>query len=164
MFWPGSIGSIAVSLVLMLLQLHYSSCCSGGLSCWHQLCLLRSNLYRCLCLYSLSFCLSSLSVPLLFSQEVSTRKSLPSPDLPLPPLPPPAAPPVLPVQGGVLRSPLALLRVAPYSEAVRHEERLVERLSPGRDLRPVAVAVTHRRPDQKKLNFFLESIILYKYN
>ena len=89
----------------------------------------------------------------MFSQEVSTRKSLPSPD---PSLPPPAAPPVLSGQRGVLERLLRVLGVTPYSEAVRHEQRLVKGLSARRDLGPVAVAVTQRRPDTRKklFNFF----------
>ena len=95
----------------------------------------------------------------MFSQEVPARKSLPSPDLSLPP---PAVPPVLPGEGGVVERLLGLLGVAPYSEAVRHEQRLVQGLSARRDLGPVAVAVTQRGPDQKKTFqlFFLQNVIL----
>ena len=49
--------------------------------------------------------------------------------------------PGLPAQGGVLG-------VTADRAAVRHEQRLVERLPAGRDLRPVAVSVGEARPDR----------------
>ena len=74
----------------------------------------------------------------MLGQEVTAGQSLPPPDL--------APVSVLPVQGGGV---LLLLGVTADGEAVRHKERLVQRLPAWRDLGGVAVPVTGARPDGK---------------
>ena len=123
-FRNGSVG-------LLLARLYYGSGYSGRLCSWDRS-LLRS-LYRRLSLDSLSFCLFSLSVSLLLGQEMSAGQGLSSPHL-------------VPVPG--LSAQGRVLGVTADRAAVRHEQRLVERLPAGRDLRPVAVSVGEARPDR----------------
>ncbi len=53
----------------------------------------------------------------------------------------------------------SVLGVAPDGEAVGPKQRLVQRLSTRRYLRSVAVAVTSRRSDQKKMLKFFQNKI-----
>ena len=125
-FRNGSVG-------LLLAQLYYGSGCSGRLCSWDRSLLMRRSLYRRLSLDSLSFCLFSLSVSLLLGQKMSAGQGLSSPHL--------VPVPCLPAQRRVLG-------VTADGAAVRHEQRLVERLPTRRDLRPVAVSVGEARPDR----------------